>query len=63
MALFCSVLIVSATMWTISKTEGKLVGEELRDWSLLKRAGWYCYGTFLGEAITRDTKSHRYRMK
>ncbi len=22
-----------------------------------KRSIWYCYGTFIGESITRDTKS------
>ena len=27
------------------------------EWHTLSRASWYAYGTLMGEAITRDTKS------
>ena len=29
------------------------------EWHTLSKAAWYTYGTLLGEAITRDTKSGR----
>ena len=46
-------------MFAISNEETSLSGVDLYNWSTMKEAGWYCYGTIIGESITRDTKSEK----
>ena len=46
-------------MFGISNEETSLSGVDLYNWSTMKEAGWYCYGTIIGESITRDTKSEK----
>ena len=46
-------------MFAISNEENRLSGVDLHNWSTMKEAGWYCYGTIIGESITRDTKSEK----
>ena len=49
----------SIAMYTLSNEETRLSGVDLHNWSRMKEAGWYCYGTIIGESITRDTKSEK----
>ena len=46
-------------MFALSNEETRLSGVDLHNWSSMKEAGWYCYGTVIGESITRDTKSEK----
>ena len=46
-------------MYTLSNEETRLSGVDLHNWSRMKEASWYCYGTIIGESITRDTKSEK----
>ncbi|XP_040565678.1 uncharacterized protein [Lepeophtheirus salmonis] len=55
MALF--IFICSAAFYIIANLEQRITGFELKDWAVLKNAFWYVYGTYIGESITRDTKS------
>lgn len=54
-----SLFIFGATFTYISKVEGKLIGWNLREWNTYYEAFWYAYGTFIGEAVTRDTRSDK----
>ena len=54
-----SVILASIFMFAISNEETRLSGVDLHNWSSMKEAGWYCYGTVIGESITRDTKSEK----
>ena len=51
-----AVFMTLAFLWT-AKVEENIVRADLREWSTLKTASWYTYGTLCGESITRDTKS------
>ena len=58
--LFTSSLFVfSVGFMIISKVEGKLMKRNLKEWNTFYEAFWYAYGTFIGEAVTRDTKSDK----
>ena len=37
--------------------QGNIVGYDFKEWSHISEAFWYCYGTLIGEAITRDRRS------
>ena len=47
----------SLAIYLLAKFERLSVTVAPGNWSTLKSCSWYCYGTLLGEAITRDTKS------
>ena len=34
-----------------------------REWNTFYEASWYAYGTFIGEAVTRDTRSEDQYLK
>lgn len=58
--LFISSLFLFGVTFTfISKVEGHLKGRNLKEWNTYYESMWYAYGTFLGESITRDTKSDK----
>ena len=56
-------IIVSAlALWVLSRVEAKLktqFAKNLKTWSIFGNSLWYCFGTMMGEAITRDTKSEK----
>ena len=52
-------MVPSVFMFAVSNEETRLSGVDLHNWSSMKEAGWYCYGTVIGESITRDTKSEK----
>ena len=52
-----SLFIYGAAFTFISKAEGKLIGWNFKEWNTYYEALWYAYGTFIGEAVTRDTRS------
>ncbi len=57
LSLLICVLMVTLTLWLVSNLESSLNEHPLPHWSSLPRSLWYCYGTFIGESITRDTRS------
>lgn len=40
-----------------SLLQGSVVGFNFDEWSKISEALWYCFGTMIGEAITRDRRS------
>ncbi|CAB4063250.1 unnamed protein product [Lepeophtheirus salmonis] len=54
---FTSQMTTCAAFYIIANLEQRITGFELKDWAVLKNAFWYVYGTYIGESITRDTKS------
>ena len=54
-----SLFIFSVSFMIISKVEGKLMKTNFREWNTFYEASWYAYGTFIGEAVTRDTRSDK----
>ena len=44
-------------LWAIAIAEGKVVGTEFTDWNTPKKSLWYCFGTLIGESLSRGTKS------
>ena len=58
-ALMVVIMFVTAfSIFVLGRTEGELNGKGCpHDWKTLKATSWYCFGTLLGESITRDTKS------
>ena len=54
-----SLFIFSVGFMIISKVEGKLMRTNFREWNTFYEASWYAYGTFIGEAVTRDTRSDK----
>ena len=41
--------------------QGRVVGINLKEWSTLSEAVWYCFGTLIGESITRDRQNSRFQ--
>ena len=63
-----TLFVISVVFWIVAKAEGRIKDDSFKDWSVYSSSLWYCYGTLVGEAITRDTKSSkanalRYMMK
>ena len=54
-----SMFIFGAGFTFIAKVEGTLHRWNLKEWNTYYEASWYAYGTFIGEAVTRDTKSDK----
>ena len=54
-----SLFIFSVGFMIISKVEGNLMNMNFREWNTFYEASWYAYGTFIGEAVTRDTRSDK----
>ena len=54
-----SLFVFSVGFMVISKAEGKLMKRNFKEWNTFYEAFWYAYGTFIGEAVTRDTKSDK----
>ena len=54
-----SLAIVTTTMYITSNIESPLIQQSLHEWTSIQAAAWYAYGTLMGEAITRDTKSEK----
>ena len=54
-----SLFIFSVGFMIISKVEGNLMHMNFREWNTFYEASWYAYGTFIGEAVTRDTRSDK----
>ncbi len=59
--LAVSILVFSALFFITSRIEGAIMDWKFREWYTLSDAAWYTYGTFMGESITRDTKSDKSR--
>lgn len=57
--LSVSVFVFSFLFFVVSRIEGSIMNWKFKEWYTLSDATWYSYGTFLGEAITRDTKSEK----
>ncbi len=57
--IFLSMFVVTAATYLITTIERDIVGQPLSAWSSYGSALWYSYGTLMGEAITRDTKSDK----
>ena len=54
-----SLFIFSVGFMIASKVEGNLMNMNFREWNTFYEASWYAYGTFIGEAVTRDTRSDK----
>ena len=54
-----SLVVVSVVFYVASNLEGVLTKQSFNEWSTLQNAIWYAYGTLMGEAITRDTRSEK----
>ncbi len=39
--------------------EGNIKNLNFKEWNTMYESVWYVYGTFMGESITRDTKSDK----
>ena len=55
--LVLSVLLVPFCYILVSRLEAGVLGRRLKNWESYYEAGWYAYGTFLGESITRDIRT------
>ena len=52
-------IVCSVAMCAIANEEMRLTGFRLDNWDEMRETGWYCFGTFVGESITRDTRSSK----
>ena len=52
-----SMISTALAMWMMSRAESKVVGISLADWESYGKSLWYCFGTVIGESLTRDTSS------
>ena len=52
-----SVFVIAVVFWIVANFESRFRGIDLEEWANLKASVWYCFGTFIGESITRDTRS------
>ena len=43
----------------VANSEGSLSKTNFKEWNAMYNSLWFTYGTFIGEAITRDTKSEK----
>ena len=55
--LILSLVFIQFCMYLAAKGEENLLSVPLKHWSIFSRAAWYGYALFIGESITRDTKS------
>ena len=58
LSVIVSVLIMGAVFWRVSIIESNTLGLEIVDWATLKKSLWYCFGTMVGESLTRDTNTN-----
>nr|XP_040569314.1 glutamate receptor ionotropic, delta-2-like [Lepeophtheirus salmonis] len=56
--VYITFIIMALIFTLISKQEEKIIHGKLESWSTMKSSLWFSYGTFVGESVTRDTKSH-----
>ena len=54
-----SLFAVAGSFYVISIFEGGMTNQPLPEWSTVRNAICYAYGTLMGEAITRDTRSEK----
>ena len=52
-----SFFILAVVFWLVANWEGELQNLSYGDWSSMGNSLWFCYGTLIGESVTRDTKS------
>ena len=53
-----TLVVVGISIHFLATREGNWNGRGCpHDWKTIRHTCWYCFGTLLGEAITRDTKS------
>ena len=52
-------MIVITFKIIIAHAEGNITNFHFKEWSSMYDSAWYAYGTFMGESITRDTKSEK----
>jgi len=57
-AALATLFLIPFFMWATSKAEEMIIpNAKLSHWSSWGAATWYSFGTFIGESITRDTRS------
>ena len=56
--LACTLCVIPFVFFGISAMEEKITEKSLKTWSKLPHAAWYAFGSFIGESITRDTRSY-----
>ena len=55
--VIASLAAISVVMCIVSNLEkGLMPNLRLKQWTRIRQAFWYSFGTLLGESITRDTK-------
>lgn len=52
-----SILVLAVVFYIVANLESELKGIDLNEWAHFKESAWYAFGTFIGESITRDTRS------
>ena len=53
-----TMFITALAIFSVGRSEGVMNDKGCpQDWRTIKATSWYCFGTLLGESITRDTKS------
>ncbi len=63
-AALLSVFLAGAALYEVVRREAGTGSQSqsqvrIRPWDQLGESVWYCFGTLLGESITRDSKVHR----
>ncbi len=57
-AVIAVLLTMTVVMFSVSNFEQNTVPDlSLKHWSMFWQAGWYCFGTLIGENVTKDSKS------
>ena len=57
--LATSIAVFSLLFFVTARFESSVLQWKFKEWYNLSDAAWYTFGTFIGEAITRDTKSEK----
>ncbi len=56
--IITGLLTMVSVLFAVSNIEQRTVPKlSLKHWSQIGQAAWYCFGTLIGENITRDSKS------
>ena len=56
-AFVVGLFFISITFWLVANAEGNIKDAYFHEWAVFKDSCWYCFGTLIGEAITRDTRT------
>ena len=59
LASIISIPVAAAFLFVLSYMEEIVIGRVLTPWSRYSNAAWYCFSSFIGENLTKDSDSNR----